>query len=341
MWAVYLLLIIVGIYLLIKGANIFIGASTSIARVFKLSEIFIGMTLVCVGTGLPEFVLAILASIRGDSSIVIGNIIGTNMFNMCAIFGIICIIKPIKLLKGTVRKDINMSLITALAFFFVIFDTPFTILKENIISRTDGLILLLFYLIYVYYTIYEFGGLSNLLRIRINNKGNIVKEKTIINKDQKKKIFRLFVICVIGSILIYLGSQSVLIGTTKLAEIIGISEIFISIMIIAIGTSLPEISTSIVAVKKGSVNIALGNLVGSNMMNALFSIGISAIINPIKVVTNSLWVDASIFIVICTIIAINARLHFIKKGEYEISRTEGITLITIYVIYVAYVVFRG
>lgn len=341
MWAVYLLLIIVGIYLLIKGANIFIGVSTSIARVFKLSEIFIGMTLVCVGTGLPEFVLAILASIRGDSSIVIGNIIGTNMFNMCAIFGIICIIKPIKLLKGTVRKDINMSLITALAFFFVIFDTPFTILKENIISRTDGLILLLFYLIYVYYTIYEFGGLSNLLRIRINNKGNIVKEKTIINKDQKKKIFRLFVICVIGSILIYLGSQSVLIGTTKLAKILGISEIFISIMIIAIGTSLPEISTSIVAVKKGSVNIAVGNLVGSNMMNALFSIGISAIINPIKVVTNSLWVDASIFIVICTIIAINARLRFIKKGEYEISRTEGITLITIYVIYVAYVVFRG
>ena len=130
-------------------------------------------------------------------------------------------------------------------------------------------------------------------------------------------------------------------GTTNLAKLIGISEIFISIMVIAIGTSLPEVATSVAAIKKGSINIAIGNLIGSNMMNMLLVIGITSLINPINIATTSLWVDALVFVIVCVLITFNARIRFINKGEYEISRTEGIILIAVYIVYVMYVVFRG
>ena len=153
-----ILLLILGLVLLIKGSDIFVDAGSNIGKLFKMSEVVIGLTIVCVGTGLPELLLSIAGATSGNSELVIGNIVGSNLFNMCCILGAICILNPLKLLRQTVRKDINMSLLSALALFFLLLDTYNTNLTENLISRTDGVILLLFFVVFVYYTFYEFTG---------------------------------------------------------------------------------------------------------------------------------------------------------------------------------------
>lgn len=343
MWVAYLVLLLIGLFLLVKGSDIFVDTSSSIARIFNLSEMMIGMTLVCFGTGLPELCLSVMSGIKGSSDLVVGNIIGTNMFNMCAILGIVCLINPIKLLKDTVRKDINMSLVTALAFLILSIDTLLTDVTHNVISRTDGLILLLFFGIYIYYMFYQFDGITLRHRKKKEKKQGIKRddERKPLDKKTKKLVLKKLCICAFSGALIYFGSECVIQGATNLAKLIGISEIFISIMVIAIGTSLPEVATSVVAIKKGSINIAIGNLIGSNMMNMLLVIGVTSLINPIAIATTSLWVDAIVFVIVCALITFNARIRFINKGEYEISRTEGIILIAVYVTYVMYVVFRG
>ena len=343
MWVAYLVLLLIGLFLLVKGADIFVDTSSSIARIFNLSEMMIGMTLVCFGTGLPELCLSVMSGIKGSSDLVVGNIIGTNMFNMCAILGIVCLINPIKLLKDTVRKDINMSLVTALAFLILSMDTLLTSETQNLISRTDGLILLLFFGIYIYYMFYHFDGITARHRKKKEKKQGIKveNERKPLDKKTKNLLIKKICVCAFSGLLIYFGSECVIMGATNMAALLGISEIFISIMVIAIGTSLPEVATSIVAIKKGSINIAIGNLIGSNMMNMLLVIGLTSVINPISIATTSLWFDAILFVIVCVLITFNARIRFINKGEYEISRAEGIILLAIYVAYVVYVVFRG
>lgn len=339
-----LILLIIGLALLIKGADIFVDGISAIARIFKVSEMLIGITLVCFGTSLPELFLSVKGSIEGVSEFVIGNIVGTNIFNMCAILGLVCVMSPIKLLRETVRKDMYMSLVTAIVFFLVIFDTPFTSLTQNLISRTEGIILIMFFLIFMYYTVYEFGGFSDRRRKRLNQKtsSNVDNEqKAPISKEDKRNLVKNILIAIVGGILVYFGSEMVLDSARNLAYLFKLSETFIAIMIIAIGTSLPEIATSIVAVKKGSINIAIGNLIGSNMYNMLFVVGLAALVNPIALVTTKIWIDAIIFIIITLVVVTFAKARFVNRGQYELARTEGIILICIYILYVIYVVFRG
>ena len=334
-----------GLILLVKGSDIFVDAGSNIGRIFKISEIIIGLTFVCVGTSLPELLLSITASLDNNAEFVIGNIIGTNIFNMCCILGMICLIHPLKLLRETVRKDMKMSLLSGIILAVILMDTFGTNLTENVISRTDGIILLMFFAVFMYYTLYEFG---EYLRDRKEKKlkerqEKIARGEKVPEEKKEERVFTMkdmnalvknLIIGIIGAFMVYAGAELVVNSAVHIAEIFKVSQTFISIAIIAVGTSLPEISTSIAAIKKNRVNIAIGNLIGSNMFNTLFVLGCASLTNPIELTDVSLFVDCSVFILVCLVMVL------FTKRKVEISRAEGLTLISIYIVYIAYVIFR-
>lgn len=334
-----IILMIIGLILLIKGSDIFVDVGTHIGKMFKMSEILIGLTIVCVGTSLPELLLSISASINGTSDFLIGNIIGTNIFNMCCILGVICLMNPLKLLRHTIRKDMNMSLVSSIALFALLIETS-NGLTSSTISRSDGIILLLFFAIFIYYTLYEFGEYFRDLRERKykDKKQNKVrienKDKKMFSMKDMKKLSLNIVIALLSVVAIYIGAELVVDNAAIVAKHFNVSETFISIAIIAVGTSLPEISTAIAAIKKNRINIAVGNLVGSNMFNTLFVVGCSALINPIKINTTTLIFDALVFAIVCL------TLRLFTKKKPEITAMEGFTLLTIYTGYIAYVLYR-
>jgi len=330
-----IILMIIGLILLIKGSDIFVDVGTHIGKMFKMSEILIGLTIVCIGTSLPELLLSISASLNGTSDFLIGNIVGTNIFNMCVILGVICLMNPLKLLRQTIRKDMNMSLVASIALFALLIDT-----SSNTISRSDGIILLLFFVIFMYYTFYEFGEYFRDLRERKykDKKQNKVR---IENKDKKmfsmkdiKKLSICAIIALLCIVAIYIGAELVVNNAVIIAKHFNVSETFISIAIVAVGTSLPEISTGISAIKKNRINIAIGNLIGSNMFNTLFVVGCASLINPIKINTTTLIFDSIVFIIVCL------TLRLFTKKKPEITAMEGFTLLSIYIGYMAFVLYR-
>ena len=340
-----IILLIIGLILLIKGSDIFVDAGSNIGKIFKMSEILIGLTIVCIGTSLPELVLSITGALNGSADLVVANILGSNIFNMCCILGLICVLNPLKLLRETIRKDMNMSLISSIALFVLLLDQTSSAITNSTISRTDGIILLLFFAIFLYYTFYEFTGYLRdkrekkyKERIEKKVKGESVipektKEQTFTMKDMKK-LFKNAFACIIGILMIHIGAQITVDEAVLLAEHFNVSESFISIVVIAVGTALPEISTSVIAVKKNRINIAIGNLIGSNMFNTLFILGTASFVKPLALSGNYLLVDAAVFVLICLV------MRLFTKKKPEISGIEGFTLISIYIFYIVYVLFR-
>lgn len=341
------LFLAIGLALLIKGADIFVDAGTNIGKMFKMSEVLIGLTIVCVGTGLPELILSINGSINGTSNFVIGNIVGTNIFNMCIILGLICVLHPLKLLRQTVRKDMHMSLLASIALFVLLLDNVQNSFTQSALSMTDGVILLLFFAVFVYYTFYE---TTEYLRDRREKKyqeqkekkvshgqGDHVQEKaeprTYTTKDIKK-LFKEILIAIIGVVMVHFGAELTVDSSVKMAEFFNVSQTFISIVIVAVGTSLPELTTSYAALKKNRINIAVGNLIGSNMFNTLCVLGISALINPIQLEGTYLLIDCAAFILVCLVMVL------FTKRKPEISRFEGFSLMSIYILYIVYVLYR-
>lgn len=338
------LLLVVGLVLLIKGSDIFVDAGTVVGKTLKMSEVLIGLTIVCVGTGLPELILSINAALNGSSNFVIGNIVGSNIFNICCILGLICLFHPIKLLKQTVRKDIHMSLLASTALFVLLLDTIENKFAYNSLSRIDAIILLLFFAVFIYYTFYEITG-----ELREKREKKYIEKKSKNKKEKKteelknnkiytakdlKLLFKNILLAIIGVVMVHVGANFTVDSTVNIATFFNVSQTFISIAIIAIGTSLPELTTSFAAIKKNRVNIAIGNLIGSNMFNSLLVLGTSALINPIKLEGTYLLIDCMVFIFICLVV-----VAFTKKKP-EISRMEGFALITIYIIYISYVIYR-
>ncbi len=342
-----ILFLIIGLFLLIKGSDVFVDAGTNIGKIFKMSEVLIGLTIVCVGTGLPELILSINGSISGNSNLVIGNIVGSNIFNMCVILGLICILNPLKLLRQTVRKDMHMSLVSSIALFVLLLDNAKNHFGKKELSRADAIILLLFFAIFIYYTFYEITGylrdrrekkyLEQKEKAKSKGTKKYIEEKietnTYTNKDLKC-LFKNILIAIIGIAMVHLGAEITVQNTVKIASYFNVSQTFISIIVIAIGTSLPELTTSYAAMKKNRINIAIGNLIGSNMFNTLCVLGISSLINPIALEGTYLLIDCAVFILICLVMVL------FTKRKPEISRIEGFSLLSIYILYIVYVLYR-
>ena len=272
---IYLFLFI-GFIILLLGANLLINGSTDIAGKFNISSFLIGLTVVAFGTSAPEIFVNIRASFDKYSEIAMGNVLGSNIFNLLFIMAISVIINPIKVKNETVRFEIPYNFFSIALLYFLL--NNFFIIKNSIfiLSGIDGIVLLFCFFIFIIFII-------------INNK-NLSKSGNNRHISRQIKNFKILFNIIVGLFMLYFGSKMVVTNSVKIAKIIGISNRVIGLTIIAVGTSLPELVTSLISIFKKEANLALGNLLGSNIFNLLFILGLSSIINTIRV-SNEMLID--------------------------------------------------
>jgi len=319
------ILFVIGFILLIKGADWLIKGSASLAKRFRVSDMVIGLTVVSIGTSAPELIVNVIASINGNSGIAIGNIFGSNISNVLLILGLTAIVYPIPIRKNTIRTDIPFVLVATLLVGFlanaqIIFWEGANIKTELYFSFWDGLILLLFFGIFLIYA------------FQINKRTEEIPE---LSPEAKSPAFSSFLV-LIGIACLFFGGKWVVEGAVNIAAVIGLSEGFVGLTIVAVGTSLPELVTSVIAARQKNVDIAVGNIVGSNIFNLLWVIGISAMINPLKfTVLNNVDILVMLFtsILILLVVTLNKRFH--------ITRLSGFIFVGFYLAYIVYLFYRG
>lgn len=316
------ILFVVGLVFLIKGADILVEGASSIAKRLKMPDLVVGLTVVSFGTSTPELFVNINAAYNGTTDIAIGNIIGSNIANILLILGITAIICPIKVSQDTIWKQVPFSLLAALALGILANDVFLDNANHSILSRIDGMILLLFFCIFMYY----------LFGIATNSKA--MNEKT---EDLKKRgILISIVLIILGLLGLSFGSDWIVTGAIKFAQILGVDEKTIGLTIVAFGTSLPELAASVVAAKKKKVDMAVGNVIGSNVFNVFLILGISAVIFPLPFA-------ASMNIDILVMIAANLLVFvfMFTNGKAIIDRWEGCVLLAVYLGYMLYLFLQG
>lgn len=320
-----ILLIILGFFLLIKGADILVDGSSNIAKKFHIPEIVIGLTIVAIGTSMPELMVSLNASIKGLSDISLGNVIGSNLANLLLILGVTSIIKPLVFKRETKLIESPFTLFITILFF--IFANYAIFGDINVISRGEGIVLLLLCVLFIIY---------NLIMAKKGNEFD--REKVKINKKEEKKIniLKSLIMIIIGIIGLKFGGDFVVENVRELAISFGISEKLVSLTIVAFSTSLPELITSITATKKGEEDMAIGNIIGSQILNILLIIGISSVISPI---TYSISYNMDLYILIGASILF-VLYPFIGKKD-TMTRYNGILFVIIYVIYMISLVIKN
>lgn len=308
----------IGFLLLIKSADFLVEGSAAIAKRLKISNIVIGLTVVAFGTSTPELVVSVTASIQGNTEIAIGNILGSNIANILLILGVSAMIYPLTTKKNTTWKEIPLSLLAAILVGIMANDI--LIDKENLsrLTRSDGLVLLSFFIVFLYYII----GIAKMSD----------EEETKV-KTHNLLLSTLFIIVGLGGLV--LGGKWIVDGAVAIATNLNISESLIGLTIVAVGTSLPELATSAVAAYKKQNDIAIGNIVGSNIFNIFWILGISAIINPLP------FQERSNIDILMTIVAslILFTVIFIGK-KHLIERWQGALMVLIYIAYVLFLIFN-
>ena len=326
-----ILLIVGGLAMLVKGADVFVDGSSQIAKRLNVSERVIGLTLVAFGTSFPELSISVIAAINGSAGIAIGNVVGSNIFNICVVLGILAVIRPVAVSKSMVYKDIPMGILTAIVLFVLLFDTIFTGDSVNLLTRSDALILLLFFVIFLYYTFYDVKKTES---IGLETSAISTDSTVVAMPTKPHSLTKNIVLIILGLGGVLLGGEFVVNGGTGLAETFGMSHTLIGLSIVAIGTSLPEITTGIVALLKGKDDIAIGNIVGSSVFNVLFVLGATALITPITLTVNIL-----LDIVVMTVVTVF--LFFTSRSKGQVSRGEGIFFLMVYIVYFIYIIHRG
>ena len=308
-----LFLLVLGFIILIKGADFFVDGASGIAGNLKVSKMLIGLTIVAFGTSAPEFAVSIKSLLSNNGDIVLGNVIGSNILNILLILGLSSLVHTLTVKNNTVKKELPITMLITILFAVLLSDNLFDIKIKNTFTRSDGIILILFFGVFIYYLI-------SMSRKKIQD------ESTEILSMKKSAAFT-----IIGLLGIILGSNLVVDSAVILAKIMGISERLISLTIIALGTSLPELVTSITATKKGEYDIAIGNVVGSNIFNIGVVIGIPvALLGGIGIINFS-YIDLLVMITSAII------LFMFSFNDYRISRKEGITFLVLFIVYYSYV----
>lgn len=307
------LLLIIGFVLLIKGADFLVNGASAIADKFGIPQIVIGLTIVSFGTSAPELFVNVLASIKGSSEITIGNVVGSNIANILLILGIAGIIYPIHTKQNTVWREIPFALLSSFVLLVIANDIFFSSTSANQISIGDGIILLLFFLVFMSYV---FAIMKN-------------------GDDQKIEIksmpfTKAIIFILVGMTGLFLGGKLIVDSAIEIARLFSLSEAVIGFTLVAIGTSLPELATSAVAAFRKNSDIAIGNVVGSNIFNIFLVLGISSVINPITF-------DANLNIDLIFMTAVSLLLFFFMfTGKRRvIDRWEGVLFVLLYVAYIA------
>lgn len=311
-----IILLIIGFVVLIKGADIFVDGASSLALNFKLSKMLIGLTIVAFGTSAPEFAVSVKSIMSNNSDMVLGNVIGSNILNILLIIGICSLIKPVVVKSNTVKKELPIVILISSLLFFVIKDDLF-VNSVNMVSRNDGFIILLFFAIFIYYLI-------SIVRNKKDNDG----DEYALYSIKKSLLFT-----VLGIAAIILGSNTVVDSASNIATRLGVSQKMIALTVVAFGTSLPELVTSIVSIKKNEQEILVGNIVGSNIFNIGMVLGLPvAMFGGIKAVGFNM-----IDLVVLLLSAILLFLCSFKK--YKITKLNGILMLITFTIYYSFVIF--
>ena len=313
---VNIIILIIGFIVLIKGADWFVDAASSLAENFHLSKMLIALTVVAFGTSAPEFAVSIKSMISGSGDIVIGNVIGSNILNIILILGFSSCIHTLSVKSATVKKELPITILMSTLLVVLMSDKILGNVSNNALTRSDGIVILLFFLVFVYY-------LFSVMRNKVDDDNDHKPKFGII----KSLIFTLFGICCL-----VLGSNAVVDSASFIANDLGVSERMISLTIIALGTSLPELVTSVVATKKGEYDIAIGNVVGSNIFNIGIVLGLPLMLfgGINKITFNS--IDLLVFLISVILLCV-----FSLRG-YQINKKEGIIFLIIFVVYYTFVI---
>jgi cation:H+ antiporter len=311
-----IVLIVAGFILLIKGADWMVSGASALAKKYNVSDLVVGLTIVSFGTSAPELVVNSIASVQHHSDMVFGNVLGSNIANLFLILGIAGLIYPITVQSNTVWKEIPLSILAVIILF--VLSNNFLFQTNNILSRIDGLILLVLFGVFMYY-IYTQMKIE-----RPNEVESLLKEMSGL------KIWGLIIFGLAGLIL---GGKLVVDNASKVAELMGVSEKMIGLTIVAIGTSLPELMTSVVAALKKNSDIALGNIIGSNIFNIFLILSVSSFISP--VVFNTSFNTELYLLAIGTLILFVAMF---TGGKKKLDRWEAAILLATYIGYTVYLI---
>lgn len=310
------LLVIFGFTCLIFGGNWLVNGASALAKRNNISDLVIGLTIVSFGTSAPELVVNSLASLDGHSDIVFGNIIGSNNFNLFVILGISGLIYPITVQKSTANREIPISL--SITILLLVLANEFFIGNETVISRIDGVILLAVFAFFLYYVFMQ---------------EKVDKAEVITYQHRQMSNIKIWSLIILGVLALMLGGKLVVDNSVKIATDLGISQKIIGLTIVAIGTSLPELVTSVIAAIKKNSDIAIGNVIGSNIFNILLILGISALVNPISF---NLEFNQNLYILIGGTVFLILAMFMGKRRKLD--RWEALILLLFYLAYTTYLV---
>lgn len=311
-------MLVIGFVLLVWGADKFVEGASALARKMGVSPLLVGLTIVAFGTSMPELAVSVTAALRGANEIAVGNVVGSNMFNLLVVAGLSAVICPLVMDKMLLRRDWPLSIFAAVLLLVAI-------APDHVIARWEGAVLLVIFAVI----------LSRQIKAALNDRAQLAAaeaEAAEETAEMTKSPVMIWVNIVLGLACIVLGGQLAVNGATGIARMFGLSETLIGLTIVAIGTSLPELVTSIVAARKGQNEIAMGNVIGSNLFNILLILGVSAVITPIPVQATSI-TDCLFLIAISVVFYLPAR-----KGK--LGRLPGAVMAAMYVVYTAYLIMR-
>lgn len=309
-----ILLLIVGLGLILAGANFLTDGSAAVAQRLRVPEFIIGLTIVAVGTSTPELVVSVLSAIAGKSDVAIGNVVGSNIFNVFVILGICALIRPLPLTRSTIRRDIPIGMVVSLLLFVLASDALLHLGPTDRLGRGDGILMLILYVALMWYTIRAAGR----------------TEEAPAEGTKAQMAPWLAAVMIVGGLAgLVFGGELFLDSATALARQLGVSESVIAITLVAGGTSLPELASSVVSLVKGKADMALGNVIGSNIANILLILGLSATINPLTMggITTT---DLAVVILTSLLLFLTA-FTFRRRA---VDRWEGLIFLVIYALYI-------
>ncbi|WP_051052313.1 calcium/sodium antiporter [Porphyromonas somerae] len=320
MW-IEIVLVIVGVALIVAGANFMTDGASAIAKRLHIPQIIIGLTIVAFGTSAPELVVSVIGSIDGSGGIAVGNVIGSNIFNVLCVLGACALVHPVPVKLNTLRFDLPIALVASILLMLVLSDMPLDGMP-SLVSRSEALTLLLFGLLFLLYTIV------------VGKQGDDASET---EEEGRNMHWLLAVVYLIGGLagLVY-GGQLFVGNATKIASSLGVSETLIGLTLVAWGTSFPELATSVVAAMKGNTDIAVGNVIGSNLFNIFFVLGISGTVRPLsnlQFISLDIWMQ-----LLAMVIALGVALFW---GKREIKRAEGGVMLLVFILYNVWIIFNA
>jgi len=313
---VYILLII-GFILLIKRADGFVSGASSIAKRFNIPSLIIGLTIVAFGTSAPEAAVSINAALSGQNDMAVANVVGSNIFNLSFVIGATALVHPIKVQKSTIIKEFPFVILASIVLAILSHDTRFQGYSENALTKADGLMLLSLFIIFMYY----------LIEMAFSGKDSAEEEIEVMSLGKS------ILYSVLGVLGIIIGGDLVVDSASNIAISWGMSQNLVGLTIVSVGTSLPELVTSITAARKGESDIAIGNAVGSNIFNILFVLGISSFIHSISV-------HPIVFADMLVMLLISLISFIFASTKKTINKAEGGVLIALYVLYMIFVIIR-